>query len=256
MTLGGWAMRSVADAVKTNASLAETSANEFGAASRQSFALGPGSHSARAACARESRGENRAQTLNRAFPEACNAAKRSGRRSGTQRKNSPRSGAESHLSQRPPCTRPSAREMPRAWKLRARGALWTSRRAWRAEPRGRSSSPAGGHIDTARPGRWPRVEASRPPRGLRRLSVRRPSDPGTGGGVTAKRRRSPVGAALAPHHHRASCPSSPGCCFIIVGLLRIIVAVFPHHRRVIGPSPAPPPRARRWPVASPARRRW
>ena len=99
-----------------------------------------------------------------------------------------------------------------------------SRRAWRAEPRGRSSSPAGGHIDTGRPGRWPRVEASRPPRGLRRLSVRRPSDLGTGGGVKAGRCRSPVGAALAPHHHRACCPSSSDCCFIIVGL-------FPHHRR-------------------------
>ena len=112
-----------------------------------------------------------------------------------------------------------------------------------------SSSPAGGHIDTGRPGRWPRVEASRPPRGLRRLSVRRPSDLKTGGGVKAGGFRSSVGAARAPHHHRASCPSSPGCCFIIVGL-------FPHHRRVTGPSPAPPPRARRSPAASPARRRW
>src|SRR5215211_5444972 len=60
--------------------------NEFGAASRRSLALGPGSHSAFAACARESGGESCAQTLNRAFPEACNAAKRSGRLSGTQRK--------------------------------------------------------------------------------------------------------------------------------------------------------------------------
>ncbi|MFL5222446.1 MAG: hypothetical protein ACJ8CH_03080, partial [Microvirga sp.] len=25
------------------------------------------------------------------------------------------------------------------------------------------------------------------------------------------------------------CPSSPGCCFIIIGLLRIIVGLFPHH---------------------------
>src|SRR5215210_6073969 len=58
----------------------------FGAASRQLVALGPGSHSAYAACARESSGESGAQTLNRAFPEACNAAKRSGRLSGTQRK--------------------------------------------------------------------------------------------------------------------------------------------------------------------------
>ena len=68
--------------------------NEFGAASRQSLALGPGSHSAFAACARESSGESCAQTLNRAFPEACNAAKRSGRLSGTQRQKLPRSGTE------------------------------------------------------------------------------------------------------------------------------------------------------------------
>jgi hypothetical protein len=54
--LGGWAWLGVADAVKINASLAETSANEFGAASRQLVALGPGSHSVFAACARESRG--------------------------------------------------------------------------------------------------------------------------------------------------------------------------------------------------------
>ena len=58
-------------------------------------------------------------------------------------------------------------------EVRARGGV-----CMEAEPRGRSSSPAGGHIDRGRPGRWPRVEASRPPRGLRRLSVRRPSDLG------------------------------------------------------------------------------
>ena len=76
--------------------------NEFGAASRRSLALGPGSHSAVAACARESRGESCAQTLNRAFPEACNGAKRSERLSGTQRNKLPRSGAESHLSRGSP----------------------------------------------------------------------------------------------------------------------------------------------------------
>ena len=65
----------------------ETSAKEFGAASRRGLALGPGSHSAFAACARESGGEIGARTLNGAFPEACNGAKRSGRLSGTQRKN-------------------------------------------------------------------------------------------------------------------------------------------------------------------------
>src|SRR5215211_167904 len=40
--------------------------------------------------------------LNRAFPDACNAAKRSGRLSGIQRNDLPRSGAESRLSQRSP----------------------------------------------------------------------------------------------------------------------------------------------------------
>ena len=42
------------------------------------------------------------EPLNSPFPEACNGAQRSGRVSGTQRKNLPRSGAESHLSQRFP----------------------------------------------------------------------------------------------------------------------------------------------------------
>src|SRR3954470_23476494 len=52
-----------------------------------------------AACARESSGESCAQTLNRAFPEACNVAKRSGRLSGIQRKKLPRSGAEPTLAE-------------------------------------------------------------------------------------------------------------------------------------------------------------
>ena len=48
---------------------------KFGAASRRLAALGPASHSAYAACARESGGESCARTLNSSFPEACNGAK-------------------------------------------------------------------------------------------------------------------------------------------------------------------------------------
>ncbi len=59
-----------------------------------------------------------ARTLNRAFPEACNAAKRSGRLSGTQRQKLPRSGAEpTSQSLRPP------RRAQAQW----RSALGTSR---------------------------------------------------------------------------------------------------------------------------------
>jgi len=43
---------------------------------------------------------NSARSLNSAFPDACNAAKRSGRRSGTQRKTR-REAAPNRLSQRP-----------------------------------------------------------------------------------------------------------------------------------------------------------
>ena len=155
---------------------------------------------------------------------------------------------------------------PRRRKCRGHessGPRYPSSRAGRAEPRGRSSSPAGGHIDTGRPGRWPRVEASRPPRGLRRLSVRRPSDLWDGRrrdgqtppiassaplGSASSIASLPVIARLFLHHRRRFASSSD--------FSRIIVGVFPHHRRVIGPSPAPPPRARRSPAASPARRRW
>ena len=47
-----------------------------------------------AACARESGGETSANLSATPFPEAWNAAKRSGRLSGTQRKKLRRSGAE------------------------------------------------------------------------------------------------------------------------------------------------------------------
>ena len=49
-----------------------------------------------------------ARILNDPFLDAWNGAKRSGRQSGTQRKNSPRSSAELHLSQRPPFGRGGA----------------------------------------------------------------------------------------------------------------------------------------------------
>ena len=66
----------------------------FGAASRRLLALGPGSHSALHAPGKAVEGLARTplpngigvRSLNSAFPDACNAAKRSGRRSGTQRK--------------------------------------------------------------------------------------------------------------------------------------------------------------------------
>ena len=57
-----------------------------GAASRRSLALGPGSHSASLHAPGKAADGIGARSLNRAFPEACNAAKRSGRLSGTQRK--------------------------------------------------------------------------------------------------------------------------------------------------------------------------
>jgi len=113
VTLGGWAMRSVADAVKTNASLAETSANEFGAASRQSLALGPGSHSARAACARESRGWNWRSLSQQRFPGRLQRSEAKWKAIGSQRKTRREAAPNRTFRRGVLCERPSAGEMPR-----------------------------------------------------------------------------------------------------------------------------------------------
>ena len=76
---GSWSLRE-RDRMMANQdlSLMETSANEFGAASRRVLRWIPGRW---------------AKPLHPPFPEAWNGAKRSGRISGTQRRNLPRSGA-------------------------------------------------------------------------------------------------------------------------------------------------------------------
>jgi hypothetical protein len=65
------------------------------------------------------------QTVARAFPEACNAAKRSGRRSGTQRQKLPRSGAEPTFAERR--AHPGGRNL-------SRDRAFVGRTGWHAEP--------------------------------------------------------------------------------------------------------------------------
>src|SRR4051794_41277244 len=74
---------------------------------------------------------------------------------------SPRSGAESHLSQRRPLR--EALGGGNAEAVKAQGRVSLALRAGRAEPTGRRSSPAGGPIHTRRTGRWAPPEATHPP---------------------------------------------------------------------------------------------
>ncbi|MFL5197763.1 MAG: hypothetical protein ACJ8BE_12710, partial [Microvirga sp.] len=76
--------------------------NGFGAASRRLFALGPGSHSAFAACARESSGWNWRSVSQQRFPGHLQRSAAEWKAIRDPAQDSPQSGAESHFSPRSP----------------------------------------------------------------------------------------------------------------------------------------------------------